>query len=337
VDYRELNKVTKKNKYPLPRIDDLFDQIHEAKVFSQMDLAMGFHQLRVAKNSVPNTGFRTPSGFFDWLVMPFGLTNAPTYFVDLMNRVFRDQLNKFVLMFIDDILVYSQIAEEHKMHLRVVLEILRKHQLRAKYSKCHFWKNEVSFLGHVVSGNGVAVDPAKVVAIQDWDRPKNAMDAWSFLGLVGYYQWFIKDFSKVAALLIGLTKKNQVFTWDAKCEQAFGILKERLTSVLVLTIPSGNEEMVVYTDVCDTGLGAVLMQKHKVVAYPSRQLKPHEKNYPTHDLELAAIVFALKMWRHYLLAIRFELFTNHKSLKCLFSQKKFESSAATMVKVSGVI
>ena len=138
VDYRELNKVTKKNKYPLPRIDDLFDQLHEARVFSQMDLATGFHRLRVAKDSVPKTAFRTPSGFFEWLVMPFGLTNAPAYFVDLMNRVIRDQLNKSVLVFVDDILIDSRTEAEHKTHLRVVLEILRKHQPRAKFSKCHF-------------------------------------------------------------------------------------------------------------------------------------------------------------------------------------------------------
>jgi len=174
VDYRELNKVTKKNKYPLPRIDDLFDQLHRAKVFSQMDLATGFRQLRVAKDSVPKTAFRTPSHFFEWLVMPCGLTNAPAYSVDLMNRVFRDQLNKFVLVFVDDILVYSRNEEDHKTHLRIVLEILRKHQLKAKFSKCHFWKSEVRFLGHVVFGNGIAVDPAKVAAIQDWGRPKNA-------------------------------------------------------------------------------------------------------------------------------------------------------------------
>ena len=145
-----------------------------------------------------------------------GLTNAPAHFVDLMNRVFRDQLNKFVLVFVDGILVYSRNEEEHKTHLRVVLKILRKHQLKAKFSNCHFWKDEVRFLGHVLSRKGIAVDPAKVAAIQDWDRPKNATDVRSFLGLTGYYRRFIKDFSKVAAPLTGLAKKKQVFTWDAK-------------------------------------------------------------------------------------------------------------------------
>ena len=177
------------------------------------------------------------------------------------------------------------------------------------------------FLSHVVSEQGIAVDPTKVAAIQDWVRPKNVTDVRSFLGLADYYRRFIKDFSKTAAPLTNLTKKNQTFTWDAKCEHAFVSMKEKLTSTPVLVIPKSNVEMTIYTDACGTGLGAVLMQNGRVVAYASRQLKPHEKRYPTHDLELAAIVFALKMWRHYLLGERFELFTDHKSLKYLFSQR----------------
>ena len=177
------------------------------------------------------------------------------------------------------------------------------------------------FLGHVVSENGIAVDPAKVATVQDWPTPKNATDVRSFLGLAGYYRKFIQGFFKIAAQLTQLTKKNQAFVWDGVCENAFKSLKEKLTHAPVLVIPKGNEEMTVYTDACGTGLGAVLMQGGRVVAYASRQLKPHERRYPTHDLELAAIVFALKMWRHYLLGERFELFTDHKSLKYLFSQK----------------
>ena len=149
----------------MPRINDLFDQLHGAKVFSQLDLATGFHQLRIAEESIPKTAFRTETGFFEWLVMPFGLTNAPAYFVDLMNRVFRDVLNKFVLVFIDDILVFSKDEEEHRSHLAFVLETLRSHQLKAKFSKCHFWKDEVRFLGHIVSENGISVDPAKIAVI----------------------------------------------------------------------------------------------------------------------------------------------------------------------------
>ena len=165
VDYRELNKLTLKNRYPMPRINDMFDHLYGAKVFSQLDLATGFHQLRVAEDSIPKTAFRTENGFYEWLVMPFGLTNAPAYFVDLMNRVFRDVLNKFVLVFVDDILVFSKSEEEHESHLSFVLQTLRKHQLKAKFSKCHFWRDEVRFLGHIVSGDGISVDPAKITAI----------------------------------------------------------------------------------------------------------------------------------------------------------------------------
>ena len=153
------------NRYPMPRINDMFDQLHGARVFSQLDLATGFHQLRIAEESIPKTAFRTENGFYEWLVMPFGLTNAPAYFVDLMNRVFRDVLNQFVLVFIDDILVFSKTKEEHEVHLSYVLQTLRDHQLKAKFSKCHFWENEVRFLGHIVSENGISVDPAKIAVI----------------------------------------------------------------------------------------------------------------------------------------------------------------------------
>ncbi|PZP12942.1 MAG: hypothetical protein DI611_15630, partial [Brachybacterium faecium] len=321
VDYRELNKLTKKNRHPLPRIDDLFDQLVGASVFSQMDLATGFHQLRVAEDSIEKTAFRTPDGFYEWLVMPFGLTNAPAYFVDLMSRVFREYLNKFVVVFVDDILVFSKNEEEHALHLKEVLETLRAHSLKAKFSKCHFWRREVRFLGHVVSKEGIAVDPAKIVSIQDWKVPRNATEVRSFLGLAGYYRKFIKDFAKISAPLTRLTKKNLVFSWDVDCDDAFRRLKRALTTAPVLVLPDGSKPFVVYTDACGTGLGAVLMQEGRVIAYGGRQLRVHEKNYPTHDLELAAIVFALKSWRHYLLGERFELFTDHKSLKYLFSQK----------------
>ena len=184
VDYRELNKLTKKNRHPLPRIDDLFDQLVGASVFSQLDLATGFHQWRLAEDSIDKTAFRTPDGFYEWLVMPFGLTNAPAYFVDLMSRVFREYLNKFMVVFVDDILIFSKSEEEHALHLREVLETLRAHNLKAKFSKCHFWRKEVQFLGHVVSKEGITVDPAKVVAIQDWKVPKNATEVRSFLGML---------------------------------------------------------------------------------------------------------------------------------------------------------
>lgn len=286
-----------------------------------MDLATGFHQLRVAEDCIHLTAFKGPDTFYEWLVMSFGPTNAPAYFVDLMNRVFRDVLNKFVLVFIDDILIYSKTEEEHVRHLEAVLEILRRNVLKAKFSKCHFWEKEMKFLGHVISEEGISVDPGKISAIQDWKKPTTPREIRSILGLAVYYRKFVKDFSKLAYPLNKLTMKNAKFIWTPKCEESFQELKRRLTTAPVLSIIDGNRGLTVYTDACGEGVGVVLMQNRKVITYASKQLKPHEKNYGTHDLELLAVVFALKIWRHYLLAEKFELFTNHKSLKYLFTQK----------------
>jgi Reverse transcriptase (RNA-dependent DNA polymerase) len=195
IDYRELNKVTVKNRYPLPRIDDLFDQLRGSSVYSKIDLRTGYHQMRIRPKDVEKTAFRTRYGHYKYLVMPFGLTNAPAAFMDLMNRIFRDLLDSTVVVFIDDILVYSGSYEEHSEHLRVVLQRLRDHKLYAKLSKCEFWSDQVSFLGHVISGEGVAVDPEKVRAVMEWSQPKNISEIRSFLGMAGYYRRFISGFS----------------------------------------------------------------------------------------------------------------------------------------------
>ena len=300
VDYRQLNKVTIRNKYPLPRIDDLFDQLHGATVFSKIDLRSGYHQLRIRESDVPKTAFRTRYGHYEFLVMSFGLTNAPAAFMDLMNQVFCPYLDRFVIVFIDDILVYSRSELEHERHLGLVLQTLRRHQLYAKFNKCEFWLSRVGFLGHVVSADGIYVDPQKVEAVANWEKPTTMTEVRSFLGLVGYYRRFIEGFSKIAGPLHGLTRKGVKFEWTDRCEGSFQTLKERLTSTLVLTLPEGNEGFEVYSDASYQGLGCVLMQHKRVLAYASRQLKKHELNYPTHDLELAAVIFALKTWRHYL-------------------------------------
>jgi len=233
--------------------------------------------------------------------MPFGLTNAPAYFVDLMSRVFREFLNKFVVVFVDDIFVFSKDEEEHARHLKEVMDTLRAHELKAKFSKCHFWRKEVLFLGHIVSKQGIAVDPAKVAAVQDWKVPKNVTEVRSFLGLAGYYRKFIKNFAKISAPLTWLMKKNLAFAWDIECDIAFQMLKRALITTPILALPDGGKMFTVYTDACGMGLGVVLMQKGKVICYGVRQLKVHEKKYATHDLELAAIVFELKSWHHCLL------------------------------------
>ncbi|KAL4295400.1 hypothetical protein GQ457_12G029270 [Hibiscus cannabinus] len=270
IDYRQLNRVTIKNKYPLPRIEDLFDQLRDASVFSKIDLRSDYYQMKVKDVDVPKTAFRTRYGHFKFLVMPFGLTNAPAAFMDLMNRVFKPHLDKFVVVFIDDILIYSLNKDDHAEHLRIVLRTLRECQLYAKFSKCEFWLSEVAFLGHVISAKGIM---------------------------------------------------DQPFEWSEDRRRSFDKLKQALTHAPVLIQPEPGKEFTVYSDASHSGLGCVLMQGDNVVAYASRQLKSHELNYPTHDLELAAIVFALKIWRHYLYGEKCHMFTDHKSLKYLLTQK----------------
>ncbi|KZV40192.1 DNA/RNA polymerase superfamily protein [Dorcoceras hygrometricum] len=322
IDYRELNKLTIKNKYPLPRIEDLFDQLRGSVVFSKIDLRSGYHQLKIKAADVYKTAFRTRYGHYEFLVMPFGLTNAPSAFMDLMNRVFKPYLDQFVVVFIDDILVYSKTQQEHVQHLRILLQILKDKQLFAKFSKCDFWMEKVSFLGHIISRDGIEVDPAKVEAVRDWPAPKNVIEIRSFLGLAGYYRRFIQGFSKIAVPLTTLTRKKVKYNWTEECQASFERLKQAVIEAPVLTMPTDEGKFVIYTDASKLGLGAVLMQEHKVISYASRQLKYHEKNYPTHDLELAAVVFALKIWRHYLYGEKCEIFTDHKSLKYFFTQKE---------------
>ena len=225
VDYRQLNKVTIKNKYPLPRIDDLFDQLKGATWFSKIDLRSGYYQLRVKESDVPKTAFRTRYSHYEFLVMPFGLTNAPAVFMDLMNRIFRPYLDRFVVVFIDDILIYSKDETEHAEHLRIVLQTLRDKQLYAKFSKSEFWLREVGFLGHIVSGDGIRVDPSKISAIVDWKPPKNVTEVRSFLGLAGYYRRFVNGFSIIAAPMTRLLRKNVKFEWTEECQQSFEELK----------------------------------------------------------------------------------------------------------------
>ncbi|GKC03983.1 putative reverse transcriptase domain-containing protein [Tanacetum coccineum] len=259
IDYRELHKLTTKN---LPRIDDLFDQLQDSRYFSKIDLRSGYHQLRLHEDDISKTAFQTRYEHFEFTVMPFGLTNAPVVFMDLMNRVCKPYLDKFVIVFIDYILIYSKSKEEHEIHLRLVLELLKKEKLYAKFSKCEFWLQEVYFLGHVVNQNGIHVDPTKIEAVKNWKAPTKPSEIRSFLGLA------------------------------------------------------------VYCDASNQGLGCILMQRGKVIAYASRQLKTYEKNYTTHDLELGAVMFSLKTWRHYLYGTKSVIYTDYKRLQHIFDQKE---------------
>ncbi|GJZ03768.1 putative reverse transcriptase domain-containing protein [Tanacetum coccineum] len=252
----------------------------------------GYHQLRVQEQGIPKTAFQTRYAHYEFQVMPFGLTNAPT----------------------DE--------KEHEEHLKAILELLKKEKLYAKFSKCEFWIPKVQFLGHVIDSRGIHVDPAKIESIKDWASPKTPTEIRQFLGLAGYYRRFIEGFSKIAKSMTKLTQKGIKFDWGEKEENAFQLIKQKLCSAPILALPEGSEDFVVYCDASHKGLGVVLMQREKVIAYASRQLKVHEKNYTTHDLELGSVVFALKIWRHYLYGTRCTVFTDHKSLQHILDQKE---------------
>ncbi|WVZ76423.1 LOW QUALITY PROTEIN: hypothetical protein U9M48_024400, partial [Paspalum notatum var. saurae] len=249
-----------------------------ARVFSKIDLRSGYYKIKIREEDIPKTAFSTRYGLYEYLVMSFGLTNAPAFFMYMMNSVFMNELDKFVVVFIDDIPIYSKNEEEHREHLRVVLARLEEHKLYAKFSKCAFWLKEVSFLGHILSEKGVE-------SVLNWKQPESVTEIRSFLGLAGYYHRFIKDFSKTAKPMTSLTKKNAKYTWSPNCEEAF---RRSLTTAPVLAQPDVAKPFDVYCDASGNGLGCVLMQEGRVVAYASRQLRKHEANYPTHDLELAS-------------------------------------------------
>jgi hypothetical protein len=233
VDYHPLNAVTIKNKYPLPRIDILFDQLAGAKVFSKIDLRSGYHQIKIRLSDIPKIAFSTRYRLYEYLVMSFGLTNAPAYFMYLMNSVFMQELDIFVVVLIDDILIYTKNLEDHAKHLHVVPQKLRDHHLYVKFSKCEFWLDTVKFLGHTISGNGISVDPSKVQEVMDWKPPTSVHQIRSFLGLAGYYRRFIPDFSKIAKPMTERLKKGVKFSWDQQCEDAFHTLRAHLTTAPV--------------------------------------------------------------------------------------------------------
>jgi hypothetical protein len=320
VDYCSLNEVTIKNKYSLPRIDDLFDQLKGACVFSKIDLRSGYHQLKIRATNIPKTIFITRYGLYEYMVMPFGLTNAPAYFMYLMNKVLMEYLDMFVVVFIDDILIFSKNEEEHDEHLHLVLQKHRENQLYAKLSKCKFWLKEVSFLGHIISEGGISVDPSKVKDVLSWKTPQNVSNIRSFLGLAGYYRRFIEGFSKISKPITELLAKGNTFEWTPRRETIFQELKKRLTMAPVLTMSNMEKPFSIYCDASGQGLGCVLMQDGHVVAYASRQLRKHKEKYPTHNLELAAVVHALKIWRHYIIGKRCDVYSDHKSLKYIFTQ-----------------
>lgn len=328
IDYRALNKLTIKNKYPIPLIADLFDQLGEARWFTKLDLRSGYYQVRIAEEDVPKTTCVTRYGAYEFLVMPFGLTNAPATFCTLMNKVLQPFLDQFVVVYLDDIVVYSRTLEEHVEHLRQVFQVLRDNQLFVKKEKCSFAQKEVPFLGHIVGGGHVRMDPNKVRAIVEWEAPTKVTELRSFLGLANYYRRFVRDYSKITTPLTDLLKKGNRWEWSVKCQDAFDQLKQAITKEPVLALPDYSKPYEVHTDASDFAIGGVLMQEGHPVAFESRKLNDTERRYTVQEKEMTAVVHCLRTWRHYLLGTPFVVKTDNIATSYFQTQKKLTPKQA---------
>ena len=331
VDCRAINNITIRYRHPIPRLDDMLDELSGSIVFSKIDLRSGYHQIRMKLGDEWKTTFKTKFGLYEWLVMPFGLTNAPSTFMRLMNEVLRSFIGRFVVVYFDDILIYSRSLEEHLDHLRAVFNALRDAHLFGNLEKCTFCTDRVSFLGYVVTPQGIEVDQAKVEAIHSWPVPCTVTQVRSFLGLAGFYRRFVKDFSTIAAPLHELTKKGATFTWAATQQDAFNTLKDKLTHAPLLQLPDFNKTFELECDASGIGLGGVLLQEGKPVAYFSEKLSGPSLNYSTYDKELLALVRTLETWQHYLWPKEFVIHSDHESLKHIRSQAKLNRRHAKWV------
>uniref|UniRef100_A0A2N9G0F9 RNA-directed DNA polymerase n=1 Tax=Fagus sylvatica TaxID=28930 RepID=A0A2N9G0F9_FAGSY len=322
VDCRAINNITVKYRHPIPRLDDMLDELHGSCIFTKIDLKSGYHQIRMKEGDEWKTAFKTKYGLYEWLVMPFGLTNAPSTFMRLMNHALRAFLGRFVVVYFDDILVYSKSLDEHIDHLHCVLTVLRKEKLYANLKKCSFCLDKVVFLGFVVGAKGIAVDEEKVKAIKEWPTPKSITEVRSFHGLASFYRRFVKDFSTLAAPLTEIVKKSVGFKWGSEQDRAFIEIKERLCGAPLLALPDFSKTFEIECDASGIGIGAVLMQEKRPIAYFSEKLNGAALNYPTYDKELYALVRALETWQHYLWPKEFVIHTDHESLKHLKGQGK---------------
>ncbi|GJS32512.1 retrotransposon-related protein [Tanacetum coccineum] len=320
VDYRMLNKYTMKDIFPIPVIEELLDELHGAKVFSKLDLRSGYHQIRMNKDDIHKTAFRTHKEHYEFLVIPFGLTNAPSTFQSLMNTVLKTYLRKFVLVFFDDILIYSKSEEEHWGHLRTVLQIMQQHTLFAKESKCTFAANKMEYLGHIISDKGVSTDPTKIQATKHWPIPQTDKQLRGFLGLTGYYKKFIKNYAWISKPLTNLLKMG-AFVWSQEAQEAFLALKQTMILTPVLALLNFQKTFVVETDASGVGIGVVLQQGGHPIAYLSKTLAPKHQALSTYEKEFLTILMTLEKWRGYLLDRHFKIKTYHFSLKFLLNQR----------------
>ena len=319
-DYRALNAATIKDRFPIPTVDDMLDELHGASYFTKLDLRAGYHQVRVKPSDIHKTAFRTHNGHYEYLVMPFGLCNAPSTFQAIMNSIFRPHLRKFILVFFDDILIYSPDWDHHLLHVRQTFEILRQHRFFVKASKCAFGQQELEYLGHIITSQGVKVDDNKIAAMVAWPQPTNISELRGFLGLTGYYRKFVKNYGIIARPLTNLLKKGQ-FGWHEEAERAFLALKWAMTTTPILAMPNFNESFTIETDASGEGIGAVLSQCGKPVAYMSRALGVAKKSWSTYAKEMLAIIEAIRTWRPYLLGQKFYIQTDQCSLKYFLKQR----------------
>jgi hypothetical protein len=322
-DFRKLNAQTVKNKFPIPVIEDLLDELHGSKIFSKIDLRSGYHQIRMKENDIPKTAFSTHMGHYEYVVMPFGLTNAPATFQALMNKILAPFLRKYALVFFDDILIYSKTDVDHANHLSSILQVLRDNKLKAKREKCSFGQGKVEYLGHIIQGNGVATDPNKITAIVNWPSPSNVTELRSFLGLAGYYRRFIAGYGAICRPLFDSLKKD-AFTWTDLQEEAFNTLKTKMTTAPVLAMPNFGQPFVLEADASGHSIGAVLMQKGRPISFFSKAIGPKAAALSTYDKEALAIIESLKKWKHYFAATSLIIRTDQQSLKIIQEQKLTE-------------
>ncbi|KAJ9541339.1 hypothetical protein OSB04_027845 [Centaurea solstitialis] len=330
VDSRAVNKITIKYRFPIPRFDDLLDHLHGVKVFSKIDLRSGYHQIRMRPGDEWKTAFKTRDGLYEWMVMPFGLSNAPSTFMRLMNHIFKPLIGRCVVVYFDDILVFSTDVETHLSHLRDVFMILREQKLYANETKCHFLTKEIIFLGYLVSGDGIRMDDSKVSAITSWPSPQSLHEIRSFHGLASFYRRFIRNFSTIVAPITECLKSSK-FTWSSAAQHSFDTLKTAVTNAPVLALPNFENVFQVECDASGVGIGGVLGQQQRPIAFFSEKLSDSRRRYSTYDKEFYAIVRCLEYWRHYLLPGEFILYSDHQALKFIQGQAKLNPRHAKWV------
>jgi hypothetical protein len=320
IDYRPLNNQTIKNRYPLPRIDDLLDQLAGARYFSSIDLLHGYHQVRMREEEVPLTAFVTPFGSYELTVMPFGLTNAPSIFQSFMDNLFQPYLYKHVLIYLDDLLIYSKTLEEHIQHLRQVFDILRKNNVYLCLEKSHFLRDQIPYLGHIITTSGITVDPKKLTAVEEMPRPTNVKEAQSFLGFINYFRKFLPRISYILKPITDLTKKNTPYIWSEQAQQAFDEAKQMLLNTATLAIPDFTKPFQLITDASDHHVGGILCQNNRPVCFESRLLNETEQRWPTHDKELFSLVWCCTKWRPYIDGQEVTCYTDHSPLQFVQTQ-----------------